>query len=86
MKCRVCGQVSAFVNISHCLTCGMPFDLPCQQKTILNAQAFYKAHHERGGARGWFELKTISGKQYLYARWKQDGITKSRYIGKATLN
>ena len=86
MKCRVCGQVSAFVNISHCLTCGMSFDLPCVQATILRARDFYKAHHERGGARGWFDTKTIGGKQYLYARWKDGSITRSKYIGKVTLN
>lgn len=29
----------------------------------------------------WDEVKTISGRQYLYWRWRQGGKTRSKYIG-----
>lgn len=32
--------------------------------------------------RGWIEVKTISGNQYAYRRWREGKTLKSEYIGK----
>lgn len=29
----------------------------------------------------WREIKTLKGFEYIYERWKENGVTHSRYIG-----
>ena len=80
--CKVCGQ-KALYDPTTCRVCGFPFDTRTTDKAIEKARAFYADFRNRGGARGWFEIKTISRHDYLYARWKEGTISKSKYIGKA---
>ncbi len=36
----------------------------------------------RVGSKGWLEIKTIKGRQYLYRRWRDGKIQRSEYVGK----
>jgi len=34
-------------------------------------------------AGAWVEIKTINGHRYRYLRWRDNGVRRSRYLGRA---
>jgi hypothetical protein len=58
---------------------------------LVRMKAYLREHGHGGelpeggeGPRGWWiEVKTIKGRRYRYKRWRENGRTRSLYLGKA---
>lgn len=89
MKCPICNQsFMSGLAPEHCPACGYPLkklmDIiggngEIRTKTHVKAIAFYKNFVRQGG---WFELKKIGHKNYLYGRLRVGKVKQSQYIGK----
>jgi hypothetical protein len=90
MKCPICNQsFMPGLTPEHCPACGCPVKKimdtlggqgQIKSKTHVKAVDFFKKHVRN--AHGWFELKPIGYKHYLYGRLRVDGVKKSIYLGR----
>lgn len=92
MKCPICNQsFMSGLTPEHCPACGCPIGkineflkknwrTEIKDKTKKAAIEFYKKQVRN--AHGWFEVKPIGYKHYLYGRLRVDGVKKSIYLGR----
>lgn len=82
-SCPVCGQMYALQTPKKCSRCMYPIRaLRCAP--LSTVQRAKELNPVSGFGVGWFEIKTIKMRQYLYYRSRQGRRTSSRYVGKVS--
>jgi hypothetical protein len=81
MECPICKQ-QFMILPSSCAACGFPIEQAPSAK--LNPKTKQKAIEFLPTIRtgGWFEVKAMGYKKYLYGRFRSGGMKKSKYLGR----